>query len=127
MQSFPRARPFTCAPRRGSELPPRSPQPRLASQVLRPTFSRYLALTRRAMSDATALVAARGAGISVAGRPLVPTADLLAARPGPAQAAANAAGGAQWSVTEMVGGLYVVKNDIARLESVAKELGPKDR
>ncbi|KAL6774175.1 hypothetical protein ACKKBG_A24035 [Auxenochlorella protothecoides x Auxenochlorella symbiontica] len=96
-------------------------------KVLRATFSRYLALTRRALSDATALVAARGAGISVAGRPLVPTAELLAARPGPAQAAAAAVAGAQWSVMEMVGGLYVVKNDIARLESVARELGPKDR
>ena len=45
----------------------------------RECFARYLKLTRRALSDASAIAAATAAGITSAGEPLQPLEELLQA------------------------------------------------
>jgi hypothetical protein len=57
--------------------------------MCRECFARYLKLTRRALSDASAVAAATAAGITAAGQPLQPLDGLLAAA---AQAAASEEG-----------------------------------
>ncbi|KAI3430892.1 hypothetical protein D9Q98_009301 [Chlorella vulgaris] len=106
-------------------------------QMCRECFARYLKLTRRALSDASAVAAATAAGITAAGQPLQPLDGLLAAA---AQAAASEEGyggsrraplddcvAADWGATGLLEGLYVVKTDLVRLDSLLPELSPRDR
>lgn len=74
-------------------------------------------MARRALSDCAAVGAARDAGIALSGAllgaPLA--ADRQPFRPG------------SWSPRQNVDGLYVLRSDIGRLETVVKELRPQDR
>lgn len=135
-------------------------------QMCRECFTHYLKLTRRALSDASAIAAAAAAGITAAGQPLQPLGDLLAAAEDGAVAETVAAGAARlplpahasgghplraaampclrdgthrllaapafhpasdWGAAELLRGLYVVKTDLARLDSLLPELCPHDR
>jgi hypothetical protein len=63
--------------------------------MCRDCFARYLKLTRRALSDASAIAAAAAAGITAGGQPLQPLHELV-------EAAGRGAGGEGGAVADSV-------------------------
>ena len=108
--------------------------------MAREVFQRYFKLTRRALSDAAAVAAAAAAGISTRGDLRLAVGDVMAAleaeeeeasyHSGRVVGSAAAAGvdvAADWGAGELLQALYVVKNDLSRLDGLLPELSPKDR
>ncbi|KAL4420694.1 hypothetical protein ABPG75_010350 [Micractinium tetrahymenae] len=101
-------------------------------KMSRECFARYLKLTRRALSDAAAIAAAGAAGITSAGEPLCPLEECLHVAAAASEEGYTAAGmqdsiPADWGTAGLLEGLYVVRTDLARLDSLLPELSPKDR
>lgn len=86
------------------------------TQALRASFHEYVAVARRALSDCAAVLAARDAGIMLSGALILATSNRTA--PFLPES---------WSPRQNVDGLYVLRSDIGRLDSVVKELRPLDR
>ncbi|GAB4820337.1 hypothetical protein N2152v2_007383 [Parachlorella kessleri] len=101
-------------------------------KMARDVFQRYLKLARRALADTAATAAAAAAGISTRGELLRPLAAHLDAMQQQEQEEGSASGidvgiSADWGTPSLMQALYVVKNDISRLESMLPELNPRDR
>lgn len=117
----------------------------IISQTSRKLFRRYCHIITRVLGDVATIAAAASGGIGLDGT-LLPLA-LAVLTPPSLDSSKDGAGGvsitsgelqgiadgvqaslnADWGTTTLIRELFVVRNDVVRLESVLPELSPRDR